>query len=238
MTLAMLLAVSLLAVALVYAEEGDTPQQVCAGLQGGALLIPHPTACQRYFNCSNTALPEQFSQLAQYEDECPYSQVFDVRQKGCVSFKEGYCGPGRVAALDPCDYLKNRCGTAHCESCSSRLPSCVGLSDGAHEHPLKPWTPYFITCDTERLASVQTCGNVDPSRRKVIFSPIKNKCVTPWEVPRQFGGLAPSCDSRAPGQYRTPENAAVYYSCPSGQVFYCETGFQFNETSQTCQAAN
>ncbi|XP_059153192.1 uncharacterized protein LOC131938959 [Physella acuta] len=98
----------------------------------GSTLIAHPTACQRYYNCSDNTTRSMFSRFSQFEMECPYPQLFDVTERRCKPYREAYCGPNRVAATDACDCYNNQCGTAHCQPCRSRFPSCQDLADGIH----------------------------------------------------------------------------------------------------------
>ncbi|XP_059153143.1 uncharacterized protein LOC131938927 [Physella acuta] len=206
---------------------------VCSG---GATLVPHPQACQRYFNCSDNSSRDG-SPLKPYEDECPYPQLFDVGEKRCKPYNTAICGASRVPAKDPCGYLKNHCSGIYCEACISRFPSCVGHRNGIYVHPLKKWTPYYIRCTNERTEVLQCDSH--PSGSRGFFSPLKKECVSIWEVSPDLGlgyGLAPTCTGKLPGQYRTEENAVVYYTCPGAEVFYCTNGTVFNEVTAQCEA--
>ncbi|BFZ23045.1 hypothetical protein BsWGS_26084 [Bradybaena similaris] len=123
---------------------------------GGASLVPHATSCQRYYNCSHTGA--QWNRFFEkFEAECPYPQLFDARELRCKPYGEAFCDLWRVAAKDPCDYLANKCGSGHCEPCSSRLPSCVGYPDGTYQHPGKLNSPYQMLCVNQRLYRVFYC---------------------------------------------------------------------------------
>ncbi|KAI8787546.1 hypothetical protein BgiBS90_012684 [Biomphalaria glabrata] len=206
---------------------------VCAN--AGSNLIGHPEVCQRYYNCSDSAPRSERSFLGPYEVECSYPQLFDTVELKCKSFKEAKCGSNRIAAKNPCDYVQNLCGSAHCQECSSRLPSCEGLRNGMNVHPFREWTPYYIQCDTERLNGTYVCGPHDPTGTTGFFSPLKFKCVSLWEVPVSTGyGLAPSCTGKLNGYYVTKERPDVYYTCPSAKVYYCRSPFVFNKSLNRC----
>ncbi|KAI8787544.1 neurogenic locus notch protein 1 [Biomphalaria glabrata] len=197
----------------------------------GATLIGHPTICQRYYNCSDHSIRDPRGFLKEFESECPYPQLFDIVERRCKSFKEAYCGPYRNPDVEPCAYVNNLCGTSHCQPCNDRFPSCAGLSDGFHEHPLRLWTPYYIECDTQRTINARLMCPSAPVGGAGIYSPVKKTCVSLWEVPRDKGGLEPSCDGKAAGKYRTDENPAVYYTCPGAVVAYCPVGTVFRNGS-------
>ncbi|XP_059153172.1 uncharacterized protein LOC131938944 [Physella acuta] len=201
----------------------------------GSTLIPHPTACQRYYNCSDNTTRSIFSRFTQFEMECPYPQLFDVTERRCKPYREAYCGPERVAATDACDYYRNKCDllARGCRPCRDWFPSCTGLADGIYEDPFRRWSSRYIQCEDERVENMN-CPNY-PVGYPGIFSPIKKQCVSLWEVPRTNGGLAPSCDGKAAGKYKTEEIDSVYFTCPSGDVSYCPNGKVFNEATQQCQ---
>ncbi|CAG5124344.1 unnamed protein product [Candidula unifasciata] len=228
-----ILVLSVGAIAVACLPTGDAQAPVCSS---GATMVPHPTICQRFTNCSIPPSVRLSPFLQVQEDECLYPQLFDVHKLACANFKEAECGPNRVASKDPCAYVKNLCGSSHCEPCSSRLPSCVGLSDGNHAHPSRQWSPYYIVCDTERTINITRCPTHAPTGTSGIFSPTTDSCVSVWEVPQEQGGLQPSCQGKVPGLYRVTDKPDVYYSCPGPQVFYCGQNLQFNETTKRCQA--
>ncbi|XP_059153146.1 uncharacterized protein LOC131938928 [Physella acuta] len=207
--------------------------EVCAN---GAQLVGHPQACQRYYNCSDTTPRGWRSYLGPYEVECAYPKLFDIRELACKDYKVAECGPNRIAAKDPCDYVVNRCLSAHCQPCSSRMPSCVGLPDGLNVNPDRLWTPYFIRCEDERLVGTGSCPKHSPTAGTGFFSPLTKSCVSIFEVPRTTGyGLAPSCEGKLQGFYLTAERPDVYYTCPSGQVYYCPAGTTYNQQLNQCK---
>ncbi|BFZ04810.1 hypothetical protein BsWGS_07849 [Bradybaena similaris] len=203
----------------------------------GATLVPHSSVCQRYTNCSLPPDQPVSRFLGPQQEECPYPQLFDIHQLKCKNFKQAECGSGRLAAKAPCDYVKNLCGSSHCEACGSRWGSCVGLTNGVHAHPGRLWSPFYIVCDTERTIKMPSCPPHSPTGATSIFSPLKNRCVSLWEVPREHGGQQPSCEGKASGPqlYRVADKPDVYYSCPGPKVSYCGLNRQFNETTQKCQ---
>uniref|UniRef100_A0A0B7A681 Chitin-binding type-2 domain-containing protein n=1 Tax=Arion vulgaris TaxID=1028688 RepID=A0A0B7A681_9EUPU len=211
-------------------------QRECARPEFQGLLIANPTVCSRFFNCSsNSGGSGMQNPFQHHEVECTYPDMFDITQKKCVSYWATDCGSQRIVYKNPCDYLNNKCWFIMCEPCESRLPSCVELSDGNHKHPLKLWSPKYIVCYDERLTEVRSCDTDIQTNYTSIYSPTKEACVSLWEIPRENGGLAPTCDGKLPGQYRTTERSDVYYSCPSARVSYCGNGIPFNESSRRCE---
>uniref|UniRef100_A0A0B6YCU2 Chitin-binding type-2 domain-containing protein n=1 Tax=Arion vulgaris TaxID=1028688 RepID=A0A0B6YCU2_9EUPU len=203
--------------------------------KGSSSLFPHPTSCQRYTNCSKVA-PHSYSRyFKDYEEECPYPHLFDITENKCKHFREAECGSARIAAKEPCEYLKNKCGGAHCEPCQSRLPSCVKRTNGIHAHPMKLWSPYFIECDTERTIGVRWCPKHSPTDSIALFSPDKKACVSRWEIPREQGGLEPSCEGKDDRMYQVANRTDVFYACPGPRVSYCGNGSSFNESTQVCE---
>ncbi|CAG5128307.1 unnamed protein product [Candidula unifasciata] len=153
------------------------PFTPCSG--GAAKLIPHATACQRYYNCSQTG--QQWNRyFGKYEAECPYPQLFDAQELRCKPYSEAVCDMFRVAAKDPCDYLANKCGSAHCEPCSSRMPSCIGYKDGLYQHPRKLNSPYKMHCVSERLYQLLMCLPQTSSRGKANTS--RTSCQVMWQA--------------------------------------------------------
>ncbi|CAL1529540.1 unnamed protein product [Lymnaea stagnalis] len=207
----------------------DTCEQEKAACE---ILTPHPSLCNRFFNSSLTSPVDAL--LGPSEDECPYPQYFDAQELRCRPFAEVTCGDNRTEVKDRCGYVKAySCSEAHCEKCSSVFPSCVGLADGLHPNPDKLWTPLYVSCAAERQESL-TCGTPVVGTL-AFFSPVKNQCVSRYEVPANYGGLLPKCGAKAPGRYVVTLQPRVYYTCPDVEVFYCPAGQVFNEVSQQCE---
>lgn len=70
------------------------------------------------------------------------------------------------------EYDQNLCpdNDHGCSPCLSRLPSCVGKSDGEQAFPGRLWTPWFIECYKNRTIQVGNCG-------RGIFDPNLGDCV-------------------------------------------------------------
>ena len=68
-------------------------------------------------------------------------------------------------------YDQNVCdgNDVSCLSCYVRLPSCIGLKDGAHPFPTRLWKPDYITCYKNRTMSLDKC-------KIGYFHPIENAC--------------------------------------------------------------
>ena len=72
-------------------------------------------------------------------------------------------------------YEQNLCDSvdASCVQCPQRLPSCVGLNDGANYFPGRQWTSNFIICFKNRTITISKCkGNHE------YFHPAQRNCIT------------------------------------------------------------
>ena len=69
-------------------------------------------------------------------------------------------------------YAQNLCVKTNtsCAPCPTRLPSCVGLRDGAQSDPTHPWSPQFIECFMNRTMTTRQC------RPGEYFHPRLNQC--------------------------------------------------------------
>ncbi|XP_021365437.1 uncharacterized protein LOC110458159 [Mizuhopecten yessoensis] len=133
--------------------QGVSMSLLCAA--NPSLMIPHPTECQLYYNCSHTynTVPRYFEQHMQ---ECPYPQLFSTHTHSCQAFENVTCG-ARTEHKSACKYISNKCPVAHCYPCDLTLPSCEGLDDGIHAHATKVGSPYFMVCKSERTVETGTC---------------------------------------------------------------------------------
>lgn len=125
------------------------------------------------------------------------------------------------------DYSANSCPVSHCRPCSADHGSCVGLSDGINVWPGREWSPFFLECADERTIISTRCS--EPPA--YIFSPDAQSCVDIFHVPKEHGGLQPSCAEtedgmypdevgRCPFYYKCFNNAFVdFYQCPDGENF-------------------
>ena len=80
--------------------EPMTIEEQC---ENGATLIPHPSECQLYYNCSlrYVHVPRYF---AQHMQECPYPQLFNAATKQCDNFENVDCAKRKEIA-NACKYL-------------------------------------------------------------------------------------------------------------------------------------
>lgn len=58
----------------------------------------------------------------------------------------------------------------HCLPCPTRLPSCVGLSNGQNAIPTQIWSSRYLRCLNNRTIGVESC----PSGW---FNPVQRQCV-------------------------------------------------------------
>ncbi|KAK3604442.1 hypothetical protein CHS0354_031745 [Potamilus streckersoni] len=213
-------------------KQPDTIQELC---RAGADIIPHPTECQLYYNCSMwyNEVPRFFEQHLQ---ECPYPLLFSTTTHRCEHFLRVQCG-ARTVRKSACDYRQNQCGTSHCIPCSLSFPSCEGLPDGLNAHQQKLWTPFFAVCYKERLIHQGRCPS-DSKGRPLIFSPEMRQCVPLERVPRQYGGLMPDCVGRVDGLYPDDNDTCHrYFMCRKGKFVFsdqCVVGEVFEPHNGVC----
>ena len=74
--------------------------------------------------------------------------------------------------LFPGEYVQNLCNPrdSTCAKCPSRLPSCVGQSDGFQPFPNLLWEEKYIQCYKNRTMKVAQCP------MKQYFNPRTLKC--------------------------------------------------------------
>ena len=65
--------------------------------ENGATIIPHPSECQLYYNCSvrYQNIPRHFEQHMQ---ECPYPQLFNDVTEQCDNFENVDCANRKETA--------------------------------------------------------------------------------------------------------------------------------------------
>lgn len=209
-----------------------TVEEQCQ-MKGG--IIPHPTECQAYYNCSVWYDPVP-RYLEQYMQECPYPMLFDAETGKCDHFENVKCG-NRQAFKNGCAYRRNQCPVAHCVPCNVRFPSCEGKQDGIHAHEVKMWSPYYVVCYKERMISEKACP-ADENGRTQLFHPEVNQCVSLDNIPREHGGMMPDCSNLADGFYLDDFGRCDRYTvCKGGQFLNyvkCMTGESFDAFKQVC----
>nr|XP_022322146.1 uncharacterized protein LOC111123822 isoform X3 [Crassostrea virginica] len=194
---------------------------ICANGRRG--LIPDPDNCAKYFNCSMGLLnpPSQ---------ECKYPSLFSMLRRDCVNFEYVECGV-RYEPQAPCEYDQNLCpdNDHGCSPCLSRLPSCVGKSDGEQAFPGRLWTPWFIECYKNRTIQVGNCG-------RGIFDPNLGDCVAELDK----NNIDRYCRFHPSAQAPYSLNCAQYFDCRNkdtklGDFLHeCTYPQLFNKNSMQC----
>ncbi|XP_062572686.1 uncharacterized protein LOC134234627, partial [Saccostrea cucullata] len=163
------------------------------GRQG---LIPDPSNCARYYNCSiDVTNPSS--------QECPYPSLFSILQRACVNFEVVQCGV-RYEPQAPCEYQQNLCSYSdpNCLPCPSRLPSCIGHLDGERAFPGHLWTAWYIECFKNRTIRVGNCG-------RGVFDPIHGDCVADVDK----SNINRYCEFHPHAIVPYPENCGQYFDC-------------------------
>ncbi|XP_071083913.1 uncharacterized protein [Haliotis cracherodii] len=115
-------------------------------------LIPHPTECAQYYNCTTPAMKHYWEANLQ---ECPYPQLYDPGTQRCEHYSKVQCG-NRTEPLGKCEYLVGRdSGT----SCFANNPSCRNLPDGLNAYEHCPNSPKYAVCVNQRLVYTGVCYN-------------------------------------------------------------------------------
>ncbi|XP_046544867.1 uncharacterized protein LOC124255076 [Haliotis rubra] len=202
----------------------------------GETVFPHPDHCQLYYNCSQTYehVPRYFKQ---YLRECTYPQLFDVRSSRCQDFQEVDCGT-REETINACDYRQNWCPVSHCIPCAVNLPPCHGRPDGRNPFPGREWSPWYVECLKGRTITTAQCTRDINFRVPQFFSLETNKCINLFRIPRERGGLMPSCDGLFDGTYPVEEKIpGVSFICSGGRLLnlrYCPDGSSQRPEPRTC----
>ncbi|KAL4228860.1 hypothetical protein ACF0H5_011900 [Mactra antiquata] len=165
-------------------------------------IRPHPTNCAQYYDCS--AINFGRSELI----ECTYPQLFDTTTSSCKPFLEVQCGV-RYEPKAPCEYRYYQCrpGDTACQPCPSRLPSCVGLSDGQHVFPGRQWQQDYIVCDHDRTTKIERCSGT------TVYNSNTNKCVEPQDLDKV--DIPDYCKIHQNAILPDPDDCSRYYQCNS-----------------------
>ncbi|XP_052231419.1 uncharacterized protein LOC127844910 isoform X4 [Dreissena polymorpha] len=132
---------------------------------------PDVSNCAKYSEC--VQLPSGNATME--TRECPYPLLFDKKSGKCEPFKDIVCTIGQTVPKSPCDYEANQCsGASHCVPCSVRHASCSGLPDGLNAWAGREWSPYYVTCDEERVTLQMECKG---DKITSVFHPVKRECV-------------------------------------------------------------
>ncbi|XP_067685011.1 uncharacterized protein [Haliotis asinina] len=135
-------------------------------------LIPHPTHCAQYYNCS---AGKQSYYWPEHLMECHYPQVWNVITKQCEHYTMVDCAE-REEPNGHCDYRRHQCDRAHCRPCYLTYPSCKGLPDGLNEWVGMSNSPYFAVCVGERMVYSGMCSQEYGSH---IYDKLKRTCIEP-----------------------------------------------------------
>ncbi|KAK3601571.1 hypothetical protein CHS0354_027815 [Potamilus streckersoni] len=203
--------------------------------QNKSAIIPHPTECQLYYNCSvnYTYVPRYFEQ---HLVECPYPKLFSTDSFKCEEFDNVSCG-NRKETKSGCGYRYLQCPVAHCIPCSIRVPSCELTPDGINPHPEKKWSPYYIVCRKERFISEERCP-ADEKGRTQLFSPETNMCTSLDFIPQKHGGLMNNCTGKEDGANADDFGRCdLYAECQNGDfvnIVKCPSGLVFDTAERKC----
>ncbi|XP_061187045.1 neurogenic locus notch homolog protein 1-like [Saccostrea echinata] len=199
------------------------------------LLLPHPSYCQLYYNCSAPSGNIPSRPKEKFLDECPYPQLFSTTSRRCEAFNRVDCGKRQIL-WDFCDYWKQKCRSV-CKSCSIDHPSCMNKADGIHSNPMKPNSPYYMACYQNRTVYVSECQR-DRFGKQMVFH--ENKCTSSFDIARAEGGRRPVCADTDTGIYSDPGGECnIYYMCQAGvaRVMQCSDGkiFHYQPGKPLCQ---
>ena len=223
--------------------EPQTIEQQCE--KNATLIIPHPTECQLYYNCSFSRSIYAQSRFEQHMQECPYPTQFDIKNMECDDFEKIQCGQ-RTDKKHPCQYRANQCETSHCIPCAARFPgTCSGKPDGANvmdDRPWVPWSSNYIMCYKERYLSkelsMETCHQ-DVLGNTMTFHAHFRSCVPSYMLPLGHEeGTMPNCEGREDGQYPYEYGRCNQYAvCRSGvlaAIGSCSGDNVFDALQQGC----
>ncbi|KAL3884669.1 hypothetical protein ACJMK2_024787, partial [Sinanodonta woodiana] len=193
----------------------------------------HPTAvfesdtnCAKYYNCSDVK-----SRIGGNPVECKYPDLFSTKTNQCENFTLVKC-ENRTEPQAPCQYDQNLCHSTNssCLPCPERLPSCIGLPDGANRFVGREWKSEYVTCYMNRTMEISQCSKGE------YFHPKERKCKTPVikvDVP-DFCAANPT--SIVPSE----DNCAQYYNCThpriqQGDALECHYPDLFSRQTLQCQ---
>ncbi|XP_052252894.1 uncharacterized protein LOC127859481 isoform X5 [Dreissena polymorpha] len=161
-------------------------------------LKEHADNCAQYYDCSQPASP-----LGPFLMECPYPQLFSALSSACVPYQQAQCGR-KTEPKAPCDYIKNLCSPTdpNCIPCSSRLPSCDGLSNGPQPYPGRLWQTDYVSCRDNRTIAMETCP-------RGFFSPLQRSCVD--SVTKTT--IVDYCKAHPEDIMTDPSNCARFFNC-------------------------
>ncbi|XP_067669493.1 serine-rich adhesin for platelets-like [Haliotis asinina] len=150
------------------------------------VTFPHPGSCAKFFDCSADNPPYR---LRRYENECPYDQLYDVREERCKPRGQAYCGKN-PRPTSRCDYTQE-CGP------------CEGRPDGVMALPDQPFSRNYLYCRLNKTYSPFWC----PGGSQV-FDPLTMKCSSVYKA-----SIATYCTQNPTAKFTVATNCAKYYDC-------------------------
>ncbi|XP_048257667.1 uncharacterized protein LOC124146566 isoform X2 [Haliotis rufescens] len=122
-------------------------------------LIPHPTKCAQYYNCSAPGMIiHRYGFLGQNLQECPFPELYNPETQRCEHYCKVTCG-NRTEPLGKCEYEQHACpGGKYCGiPCHVHNPTCRNLSDGLNVYEWRLNTPNYVVCVNQRLVYTGVC---------------------------------------------------------------------------------
>ncbi|XP_046555121.1 uncharacterized protein LOC124264424 [Haliotis rubra] len=137
-------------------------------------LIPYPTNCARYYNCSAPAIRRYYPGIEKNLQECDYPQLYNPDTHRCEHYSMVQCG-SRFEPLDACEYDLFPCSRQCGPGCDFSYPSCRNFADGAHADKYKPDTSFYHVCFNQRLVFNGRCPSLTTG--PVLFNATLRMCV-------------------------------------------------------------
>ncbi|CAG5126209.1 unnamed protein product, partial [Candidula unifasciata] len=126
-------------------------------------IIPHPTHCGQFFNCSHPA--ERGLQGKPHLQECRYLRLFDSNVRSCENFIKVLKTTGCGTKFQPKHYCDQAsvCPSPQfptCDQCRKALPSCENQTNGIHGNPPGGGiTRGFMYCVEGRVLATSLCSS-------------------------------------------------------------------------------
>ncbi|XP_071083547.1 uncharacterized protein [Haliotis cracherodii] len=122
-------------------------------------LMPHPTECAQYYNCSAPAMTIHGRPWEKNRQECPYPQLYNPETQRCEHYSMVTCG-NRTEPLGKCEYARYAClGGKDCrQPCYIYSPSCRNRPDGLNPYANRPMSAHYVVCFNQRLVYTDVCN--------------------------------------------------------------------------------
>ncbi|KAJ8316010.1 hypothetical protein KUTeg_006024 [Tegillarca granosa] len=166
-------------------------------------VIPEGTNCAHYYNCSD------LGNYGYQTKECIYPDLFSNQAMKCQPFENVTCDtrmePQAPFVCFVSQYDQNQCKITDtkCTLCPTRLPSCIGTSDGKNPHPARLWLSDFIVCYKNRTIGVKNCNHGE------YFHPRNKTCMT--DVDKV--DILDYCKAHPGDNIPDKNNCAKFYNC-------------------------